>query len=470
LKEILTLSLNEVSWLIKNQKVSPVELVNACLKQIDEVDSYLLAYIDVLYEESIQVAKKMEKDIISGNRVSALHGIPITLKDNINLMGSRTTAGSKILENWSPKEDATVVSQLKDAGAIILGKTNLHEFAWGATGENPFYGTVKNPWDHTRIVAGSSSGSAAAVSAYTCFGSIGTDTGGSIRLPSAVCGLVGMRPTHSRISNHGVIPLAPSMDTVGPITRTVKDNALLFEAINCSDKDKNISIKSNSSKFTSTTNNLESVHIGIIEEYFDNAQNSVMDSMKETIHILKTLGATVNYFNLESINLLKQTKDVIQLSEASRFHKKWIDSRIDDYGEDVKQRLIKGQSFSELQYLEAKHYSKLIKQEMLEIFKYVDIVLCPTTPFTAPKIGKRQIELKNEDKKEISNLLSYFTSLASVSGLPALNIPSGFDENNLPIGVQLIGKPYNEVILYHVGEMFQNATDHHLQKPNISFP
>ena len=467
---LVNLSLSEVSQLLANQKLSPVELVVACLKQIDKVDSNLLAYIDVFAEESIQTARKMEKEIFYGKRISALHGIPITLKDNINIKDLRTTAGSKILEDWIPEEDATIVAQLKAAGAIILGKTNLHEFAWGATSENPFYGTVKNPWDNTRIAAGSSGGSAAAVASFTCFGSIGTDTGGSIRLPAAACGLVGMRPTYSLVSNHGVIPLASSMDTVGPITRTVKDNQLLLQAIvdHNSKYDKS-KIKATPLFFESFNSKLESVRIGIIADYIESSQSNVIKSVKEALYILKTLGATVKNINIRNIKFLKKTKEIIQFSEASTFHKKWLETKLDEYGVDVRQRLIKGQNFTTLQYSKAKHYSKLIKKDMVEAFKDVNVVLCPTIPFTAPKIEHKQISIQNENKVEITDFISYFTSLASITGLPALTLPCGFDDNNLPIGLQLIGRPFDEAMLYHIGNAFQHATDFHLQKPNIKY-
>lgn len=461
--QILRQSLNDVSQLIANRKLSPVELVEESLKQIENVNKHLCAYIDIFAEESLEIAKKIENDIRSGYNIGPLQGIPITLKDNINMKGFKTTAGSKILADWLPTEDAIIVARLKAAGAIILGKTNLHEFAWGATSENPFYGTVKNPWDHSRIAAGSSGGSAAAVAAHTCFGSIGTDTGGSIRLPASVCGLVGMRPTYGRVSDIGVIPLAASMDTVGPITRTVQDNELLFRAIAGNDSKEIACLKSS---VQDNDKNLKDIRIGIIENYFDNAQNCVNHSIEEALDTFKMLGAKTVKIPIENIVHLQLVKERIQFIEASNFHQEWMETRIDDYGLDVRQRLLRGREFSISDYLEAKQYRKMIKQEVLDAFNNVDVIICPTLPFTAPKVGHKQIVIKNSSKVEIADYISYYTSLASIAGLPALSVPCGYDKNDLPIGFQLIGRPYDEAMLYHIGEVFQETTNFHLQYSN----
>src|SRR5215213_4613414 len=230
-QDITELSLTEAARRVAAGDVSPVELTDACLSRIDAVEDKLHAYIDVYRDSARQVAAAAETMIRAGHRLGPLHGIPVALKDNIGLGGLVTTAGSKVLADWRPDEDATAAQRLKSAGAVIVGKTNMHEFAWGGTSANPHYGSVRNPWDPTRFPAGSSGGSGAAVAARTCFGALGTDTGGSIRLPSAVNGIVGIRPTIGRVSNFGVIPLAWSMDTVGPMTRTAEDCALMFGAV-----------------------------------------------------------------------------------------------------------------------------------------------------------------------------------------------------------------------------------------------
>ncbi|MCL5734988.1 MAG: amidase, partial [Actinobacteria bacterium] len=229
--DLANLTLAQAAGLVAAREVSPVDLVDVCLARIRASNDVLNAYISVYEDEARQVAVAAETMLMAGHRLGPLHGVPIALKDNVSLAGLRTTAGSKILSEWLPAADAAVAARLKSAGAIFLGKTNMHEFAWGGTSDNPHYGTVRNPWDTSRFPAGSSGGSGAAVAARTCYGAIGTDTGGSIRLPSAVNGIVGIRPTIGRVSNRGVIPLAWSMDTVGPMTRTIEDCAIMFGVV-----------------------------------------------------------------------------------------------------------------------------------------------------------------------------------------------------------------------------------------------
>lgn len=461
--ELLKLSISEVSQLIKKRKISPVEIVEACLSQVEKTDAKLFAYITLFEEESLQTAKKMEEKFSCDNQLGDLFGIPITLKDNISVKNTKTTAGSRILSDWRPNKDALIVKRLKAAGAIILGKTNLHEFAWGATSENDIYGTVKNPWDQTRIAGGSSGGSAAAVSAMTCYGSIGTDTGGSIRLPASLCGLVGLRPTYEFINNDGIVPLAFSMDTSGPITRTVKDCEMIFKVMAFGEKTRNNLFY----QHETMGNSLDNVRIGIIENYFGYGGANVLQQMDETIYTFKKLGAKIRKVTSKNIHYLKRVKEIIQFYEASNFHKQWIDIHEDDYGPDVRDRLLKGLKISTIDYIEAKQKRILIKEELEKIFKEVDIIICPTVPFTAPKIGKKETANENGTIVEVTSTISYFTSLASITGMPALTLPCGFDENQLPIGVQLIGRPHSEMSLLKIGEIFQRNTDFHLKYPQI---
>lgn len=454
--EFLSLTLFDTAKLLEKKIISPVELIDRCIKQALKTEQQTNAYIEIFINKSKKVAKKVEKEIYRGNKKGLLHGIPISLKDNINVKGYKTTAGSKVLKDNISNKDATVVKNLKSVGAIFLGKNNLHEFAWGATNINEFYGTVKNPWDETRLAGGSSGGSAVAVSARTCFGSIGTDTGGSIRIPAAINGLVGIRPTYGNVSNGGVIPLAKNMDTVGPIARTVKDCAILFQGIKKNHtKEKYTSLKKET---------IKGLKIGIIKDYFYYAQPDIVKSVKNAINTFKALGAEIRFISVENIKHLNIVKNVIQFSEASHFHKKWINNSKHKYGIDVRERLKAGFKYLATDYIEANKQAAKIKSELMTAFNLVDAIITPTIPFTAPKLNDHYITIDG-NQENIATLFSYYTSLASVTGLPAISIPCGFDDHHLPIGCQLIGKPFQENVLFTFGEAFQKVTDFHLRIP-----
>src|SRR5262245_28030262 len=289
------LTLAEASRLVERREVSPVELLDACLERIAMTDETLRAYIAVYEEESRQVARAAEVMITAGHRLGPLHGVPVSLKGNVAVRGLRTTAGSKILADWVPEADATVTARLKGAGAVIVGKTNMHEFAWGGTTANPHYGFARNPWDPDRFPAGSSGGSGAAVAARTCYGSLGTDTGGSIRIPSAINGIVGIRPTIGRVSNHGDVPLAWSMDTVGPMTRTVADCATMFGVIAGHDPKDQGSAPVPVADYTADLRlGARGIRIGVIPGYFfRHLQPAVATAVRSALATLERLGATV---------------------------------------------------------------------------------------------------------------------------------------------------------------------------------
>src|SRR6266516_4661815 len=285
-------SLAEAARLVGGKEVSPVELVDCCLERIAAVNDRLKAYITVYDAQARQVARATEAMIMAGHRLGPLHGVPIALKDNIALQGLRTTAGSKVLADWIPDEDATVAARLKAAGAIVIGKTNMHEFAWGGTSANPHYGFVRNPWDTERFPAGSSGGSGAAVAARTCFGALGTDTGGSIRLPSSVNGIVGIRPTIGRVSNHNVVPLAWTMDTVSPMARTVEDCVLMFEIIAGHDPlDDHSALAPVPDYRGELGRGLRGLRVGLIRDYsLSHVQPAVGDTIRAALKTLESLG------------------------------------------------------------------------------------------------------------------------------------------------------------------------------------
>jgi len=467
--DVLELSLSEAARLVSTKEVSPVELVDACLGRIDSVNDKLAAYIEVYRDGARQVAKAAETMISAGHRLGPLHGVPIALKDNIGLAGLVTTAGSKILEDWRPDVDATVAERLKGSGAIIIGKTNMHEFAWGGTSANPHYGFVRNPWNTDRFPAGSSGGSGAAVAARTCYGALGTDTGGSIRLPSAINGIVGIRPTIGRVSNAGIVPLAWSMDTVGPMARTVEDCALMFNVIAGYDPRDLSSTTIPTVNYTADLNHgVQGLRIGIVSDYFfHHLQAPVHDAVKAALDTLVELGASVIDVAIENIHGNISAQLTVESCEPSTYHQQWLRERPQDYGDDVRLLLEIGELHLATHYLQAQRYRSLLRAEFMDAFKSVDVFICPTLPFTATRIGETLVEIENGIEEDMLAAIMQFTGVPSLTGLPSLNVPCGFDLDGLPIGMQVIARPFDETTLFRVGSAFQQATDFHHRSPQL---
>ncbi len=467
--DVLELSLAEAARRVTAGDVSPVELIDACLTRIDAVDATLCAYIDVYRDSARRVAAAAETMIRAGHRLGPLHGLPIALKDNIGLAGLVTTAGSKVLADWRPSEDATAAQRLKSAGAVIIGKTNMHEFAWGGTSANPHYGSVRNPWDVERFPGGSSGGSGAAVAARTCYGALGTDTGGSIRLPSAVNGIVGLRPTIGRVSNFGVVPLAWSMDTVGPMTRTVEDCALLFSAIVGHDlRDPGSANVQVVDYFADLRRGVEGVRIGVIPDYFfHHLQAPVHAAVMAALETFTGLGARVVDIEVEGIHGNISAQLTVEACEPSTYHQRWLRERPQDYGEDVQLLLQAGELHLATHYLQAQRYRALLRARFLEAFKSVDVFICPTLPFTATRVGETLVEISEGVPEDMLSAIMQFTGVPSLTGLPSLNVPCGFDGDGLPIGMQVIGRPFDEATLFRVGAAFQGATDFHTRAPAL---
>ena len=467
--ELLELSLAQAARLIKSREISPVELVAATLERIKAVDKRLRAYITVFEDEARKVAKAVEAMIMAGHDLGPLHGIPVALKDNLALKGFRTTAGSKILKDWIPDHDATVSERLRRAGCIFVGKLNMHEFAWGGTSDNPHYGAVRNPWDTERFPAGSSGGSGVAVAARMCFGAIGTDTGGSIRLPSAINGVVGMRPTYGRVSNHGIIPLAWSMDTAGPMTRTVEDCAIMFNAIAGHDPKDASTSRAPVVDYTQALNRgVKGLRIGIVPGYFfHHLQRPVHDAVKAGLKTLEGLGAEVVEVNIENIRGNISAQLTIESAEPSTYHQRWLREQPDNYGADVRSLLEIGEMLLATHYLQAQRYRTLLRQEFLEAFNRVDVFICPTLPFTATQVGAMKVIIENGVEEDMLSAIMQFTGVPSLTGLPSLNVPCGFDHDGLPVGMQIIGRPFDESLLFRIGAAFQSTTDFHKRAPRL---
>ena len=465
--QLLELSLAQAADMVRSREISPVELVQASLNRIRATDDLLRSYITVFEEQALQVAKAAEIMAAAGHDLGPLHGIPIALKDNVALRGSRTTAGSKVLGNWLPQADATVAARLRRAGAIFIGKTNMHEFAWGGTSANPHYGAVRNPWNTERFPAGSSGGSGVAVAARSCYGAVGTDTGGSIRLPSAINGVVGIRPTYGRVSNHGIIPLAWSMDTAGPMTRTVQDCALMFGVMAGHDSHDPASAARPCPDYLAGLNDgVRGLRIGVVPGYFfHHLQPPVHDAVRVALDTFTGLGAQLVDVDIENIHGNISAQLTIESAEPSTYHQRWLRERPQDYGEDVRALLEVGELLLATHYLQAQRYRTLLRNEFLAAFRKVDVFVCPTLPFTATKLGATTVVIENGVEEDMLSAIMQFTGVPSLTGLPSMNVPCGFDPDGMPIGMQIIGRPFDEAALFRIGHAFQSVTQFHMRAP-----
>jgi aspartyl-tRNA(Asn)/glutamyl-tRNA(Gln) amidotransferase subunit A len=456
-------SIAEIGKLYRARKLSPVELTRFLLDRIATSNTRLNAYLTVCEEQALQQAVRAES-VFAGNRrgksareLGPLFGIPISLKDNIHTAGIRTTAGSKILRDFVPLHDAPVVTALKKAGAIILGKTNMHEFAYGVTSNNPHYGPVRNPWDQARIAGGSSGGSAAALAAGLCYGSVGTDTGGSIRIPSSLCGVVGLKPGLGRISVQGVVPLSPTLDVVGPLARSAGDAALLFDPIlTCgTNKGSLIPRKTYSSRAGRPK-------LGIPKEFFFDVVNpEVQRAFDRAIRNLKQADASIKEISLPLLPETEEAGNQIAWPEASLYHRQtgWFPAHSADYGEDVRSRLEMGTKVSAIAYLEALQTRK----EFIAAFHLalkdsrVDALVVPTTPITAPLIGEESTSI-NGSLHPTRALLLRLNRPANLAGVPAISVPCGRTTDGLPIGLQFISAVNDELHLLELARNFEQAS------------
>jgi len=430
------------------------------LDRIAKLNPRLNAYLTVCDEPAMQVAAQAERELCGKTKKTRrdrgpLHGIPISLKDNIYTKDVRTTGGSKILKDFVPLHDAPVVAALKKAGAIILGKTNMHEFAYGVTTGNPHFGPARNPWDLERIPGGSSGGSAAVVAAGLCYGSIGTDTGGSIRIPSSLCGVVGLKPGLGRVNADDVIPLSPTLDFVGPLARTVEDASLLLDPIFVRGKDERNLLpvsKSASRKHFS---------LGIPKEFFlEVLDPEVSAAFESATQMLQKQGARVKQISLPRIAETEEAGNLIAWVEATVYHQQagWFPGHAADYSEDVYKRLEIGANVTAVDYLRARDMREKFKEQLLEVFTSndLDALVVPTTPITATRIGEDSV-LVNGTSYPTRALLLRLNRPANLAGVPAISVPCGLTKNGLPIGLQFISQWTEEALLLEIARSFEHA-------------
>jgi aspartyl-tRNA(Asn)/glutamyl-tRNA(Gln) amidotransferase subunit A len=483
---LCALTLHEASERLRKREFSSQELTAAVFTRIADTDHRLHSYITLGRETAENAAVEADKVLRLDAFPPPLTGIPFAVKDNLLTRGMRTTCASKILGDFMPPYDATVVARLRAHGAILLGKTNLDEFAMGSSVENSAFFPTRNPWNLERVPGGSSGGSAAAVTADQCIAALGTDTGGSIRQPAAFCGIVGLKPTYGRVSRYGVIAFASSMDQVGPMTKDVRDAALLLEAIAGNDAADATSVRQPVPNYAAAlTGDIRGLRIGVPREYFvQGMQQETETAVRAAIRELEKHGAAIEEVTLPHTEYAVAVYYIVATAEASsnlarydgmRFGHRtqardlmetYMASREEGFGAEVKRRIMLGTyvlsaGYYDAYYLKAQQVRTLIKKDFDTAFQRVDAIITPTAPTTAFKIGE-----KAQDPLQMY-LSDIYTISINLSGLPALSLPCGFDAHGLPIGMQIIGKPFDEATMLKLAYGYEQSTEWHRRKPGL---
>ncbi|MBN8201427.1 amidase [Bacillus sp. NTK034] len=450
IKDFVAFDIKTLSKLIEEKEVSPVEVTLQLLDRIEAVDPGINSFITIDREAVLAQAQKAEEEIEAGLYKGPLHGIAIGLKDIIYTDNMRTTMGSEIYQDYVPEYNAAVVEKLKKAGAIIIGKLNTHQFAYGPTGDRSHFGPVNNPYDKQKITGGSSSGSAASVSACLCFGSLGTDTGGSVRIPSSFCGIVGMKPTYGRISKHGVFPLSWTLDHVGPLTRTVTDNALLLNTLVDYDSKDPSPDQSEPEDFTRFLGKgIEGMTIGLPSTfYFDDMNGEVKQVLDQTIETLRELGARIVPVTIPNLDKFTVAHKHILRSEAYAVHEQHLADYPDQWDDEVKERLLTAHDTKGYEYAQALQIRQLAKDEFNKALEQVDVLFTPTLPILPPKINERHVDIEKYAGQHIRWSIIKLTAPTNLNGFPSLSLPCGFSSEGMPIGGQLIGREFDEAVLY----------------------
>jgi len=455
-------SILEIAEQLKRRVVSPVELTRGCLERIEKLNSLLNAFITITGDSAMEQARRAEEEIHHGRWRGPLHGIPLALKDIIDTAGVRTTAASALFKDRIPAEDAEVVRRLKEAGAVLLGKQNLHEFAYGGSSIVSYYGEVHNPWDPAYVAGGSSSGSAAAVAAGLCYGAIGTDTAGSIREPAALCGVVALKPTYGRVSARGVIPLSWSLDHVGPITATVADAAVILQAIagfvagDISSEDIPVA-----DYVAGLGSGPQTLRIGVPREYFFVSLDAEIESaVEQALSVWTTLGAVVRYIELEV-----PTDRTVQSAESYAYHAENVARTPELYQPETLRRIRTGAEVSAKDYIHRRRELDEARREIAKVFENVDVFVTPTTPVPPPIIARLK---ENPDQlRPAEILLLRNTRPLNVWGLPAISVPCGFTSGGLPIGLQIVGPHWGEALVLQLAHSYEQATDWHKRRPKL---
>ena len=454
-------TIQQLSRKLRDRSLSPVDLTRDCLTRIETLNPKLNAFITILADNALADARQAEQEIQRGDYRSPLHGIPIGLKDILDTVGTRTTAASALFKDRIPTEDAEVVRRLRAAGAIIIGKQNLHEFAYGGSSMISFFGEVHNPWDISRITGGSSGGSAVSVAAGLGFAAIGTDTAGSIRLPAAYCGVVGLKPTYGRVSARGVIPLSWSLDHVGPIASSVYDAAIILQVLAGYDADDPASINTPVADFTATLDHLPpKLRVGIPRAFFfDDLHPEVAAAIEKAIQLFRDLHAEIHEMKLDV-----STDRTLSSAESYAYHEPFVANSPDLYQPATLARIKSGANTSAAAALRAHRELEAARHSIRKVFDEVDILLTPTVPIPPPAIA--DLKAHPENLRPVELLMLRNTRPFNVWGIPAISIPAGFTSDNLPIGLQLAAPPWREDLLLQAAQAYEQATNWHRRTPS----
>ena len=459
----MPLSILELSESIRRRKVSPVELTRECLARIEKFNPLLNAFVTVTAESALAQARAAEDEIQHGKWRGPLHGIPVGLKDLIDLAGVPTTAASALFKEHVPSEDAEVVRRLKEAGAVLLGKQNLHEFAFGGSSVISYFGEVHNPWHVTRIAGGSSGGGAAAVAAGLGYAAIGTDTGGSVREPAAFCGIVGLKPTFGRVSTRGVIPLAWSLDHVGPLTTTVSDAALVLQAIaGYNSKDITSSNVPVPDYLVGMRQNPKALRVGVAQSYFfDDVDPSIGGAVNEAVSVIRKITSEVR-----EVTAPVNSDSKLLTAEAYAYHAEYVANSPDLYQPETLRRIRTGAKVSTPEYIRLRRAMEESRRSIEDVFKGVDLLVTPTVPVPPPSIATLKEDPDTLRSREILMLRN--TRPINTWGVPAISVPCGFTVDGLPIGLQIIGPHWREDLVLQLAYEYEQATEWHKCCPDLS--
>jgi aspartyl-tRNA(Asn)/glutamyl-tRNA(Gln) amidotransferase subunit A len=466
-EELTQCTIAELAPRLRKREISPLEVTRAHLQRIDRLNGRLLAYLTVLSERAMATAQQAEDEIRRGEYRGPLHGVPVAVKDLFAIRGVRMTCGSRVLAQVA-ESHATVVQRLEEAGAVLLGTLNMHEFAWGATSINPHYGTPRNPWDPDRIPGGSSGGSAVATCAGLAMATLGSDTGGSVRIPASLSGVVGLKPTYGRVSRTGVFPLCWSLDHPGPLTRSVTDAALVLQAIAGYDPtDPTTSRRPVPDYVRQLTGEVRGVRVGVPRTlFFEQLDPQVAAAVEAAIGVLRELGVTCVDIDLPLMRYVPAASFPMMVTEAYAVHEPMLRSRAQDYGADVRMRLVLGATVLASHYLKAQRFRTLLCQEVRRALQDVDALVTPTTLMTAARIDEPVVRIGGEEVVVVAHL-ARFTRPFNLTGMPALSLPCGFNDVGLPIGLQIIGRPFDESTVLRLAYAYEQHTPWHTRRPAL---
>jgi aspartyl-tRNA(Asn)/glutamyl-tRNA(Gln) amidotransferase subunit A len=464
--ELCYLSLERVSVLIKSKDITPVEATRAVLDRINDVDRDLNSFITVMRDQALAQAQAAEREILHGHYRGPLHGIPVAVKDLYYTKGIRTTGGSAILANFVPDYSATAVARLETSGAVLVGKLNMHEFARGATTTSSLTGPCANPWDPDRVPGGSSGGSAAALSAGLCFGALGSDSGGSIRIPAALCGVVGLKPTFGRVSRRGMLPLSFSMDHAGPMARTVLDTALILGVIAGRDTNDSASEGVPVPDYAAAlTGDIKGTRLRVPRDlFFERLDPEVESAVRSAMSTLEGLGAHLEDVAMPLVKYSAAAGRLISATEGGAVHEPYLRREAAKYSPDVRIASLVGQFVLGKHYIKAQRVRSLLRHEMAVALSGADALITPTVPIPAPTIVATLGT--GAPKSDITSQLISFTRPANLTGFPAISLPCGYTRDELPIGLQIIGRPFDEATVMRIAYAYEQSTPWHRRRPN----